>query len=223
MKIFMAKLSECILRLDSNHILSKIESCKKEKICRLRNDKDFERKLLGEMLIRDVLAKEYDASEEAIVFSCNSYGKPYLLSERNIHFNMSNSDDYVVCAVGSEELGIDIEHIMPIDTLVAECFFSAEEINTLKGYEGHKKLEYFYGIWTIKESYIKALGKGIDLGLKRYTVRQRGENIRLFERNEELDYHFNRFMLGNDYVMAVCSINPVEGIIPEIWSFEGKF
>jgi 4'-phosphopantetheinyl transferase len=216
MKIFIAKLSECITRIDSNLILSKIDSWKKERICSLRKDEDFERKLLGEMLIRDILVKEYDVSENAIVFSCNRYGKPYLLSEKSIHFNMSSSDDYVACAVGSEEVGIDIEHIMPIDPLVAEYFFSAEEINTLKGYEGHRKLEYFYGVWTIKESYVKALGKGIDLGLERYTVRQIGENIRLFEGNEELNYNFNRYMLGNDYVMAVCSFNPVEGIIPEI-------
>jgi len=220
MKIYMAKLSECITRIDSNHLLSKIDSWKKERICRLRKDKDFERKLLGEMLIRDILVNEYDMREEAIVFSCNSYGKPYLSTERNIHFNISNSDDYVVCAIGSEELGIDIEHIMPIDPLVAESFFSAEEINNLKGYEGHKKLEYFYRVWTIKESYIKALGKSIDLGLERYTVRQRGGNIRLFEGNEELNYHFANFMPENDYVMAVCSINPVEGIMPEIWSFD---
>src|SRR3712207_3194947 len=59
-------------------------------------------------------------------------GKPYLLSHPEIHFNLSNTEGLVVCALGSQELGIDLEMPHDVSPALLRRVLTEEEIACLQ-------------------------------------------------------------------------------------------
>lgn len=89
--------------------------------------------------------------------SVNEWGKPYI-ENCALHFSISHSGDIAACAVSECELGLDIQQsISPSDKLLKRYFTEAErqEINTAAD---------FARLWSAKESYVKATGRGIARG-----------------------------------------------------------
>ncbi len=90
----------------------------------------------------------------------NVNGKPMLESGK-FGFSISYTDNYVYIAIVRDDVvGIDAEQVNSIDINVSEEFMSKRELIKLK--EVQNKYKYFYKIWTLKESYLKLIGKGID-------------------------------------------------------------
>lgn len=101
----------------------------------------------------------------------NSYGKSDFIGT-NVHFNLSHSGIFVLCALSQSEVGCDIEQIAKDDFKIAERFFHQDEINFLKA---KQKVHYdtkadFYRIWTLKEAFLKAKGCGLNQTLKSFSV-----------------------------------------------------
>jgi 4'-phosphopantetheinyl transferase len=95
----------------------------------------------------------------------------------NIHFNISHAGEWVLCAISNTEIGIDIELIQPIDLDIAKYYFSEVEYMDLQRKEGAEKVSYFFDLWTLKESYIKARGMGLSIPLKDFCIRITHEGI----------------------------------------------
>ena len=86
-------------------------------------------------------------------------GKPYLANS-DLHFNISHSQRYVVCAIGEQELGIDIQFHRKGDTdSTARKIMSAPEWQEYQAVED--KAKYFFDLWAKKEGYLKLTGEGI--------------------------------------------------------------
>jgi phosphopantetheinyl transferase len=73
----------------------------------------------------------------------------------HVHWSKSDSDDYVAIAVGSKQIGVDIEVGRPreFEKLCRRYFSEEEQV---------KSAEEFYGIWVRKEAYWKKVKKGIN-------------------------------------------------------------
>ncbi|GGG07036.1 hypothetical protein GCM10010912_59610 [Paenibacillus albidus] len=135
----------------------------KEKILKLHFDKDKLRSLVGELLLKKIIITLFNVPCEEIEIARDEYGKPFLLSPLiNLEFNISHAGDWVVVAIDSTEIGIDIEQIVTINLDIAERFFTQEEYKYIANQrlQEHKN-ERFFRIWTMKESYIKGGGKGV--------------------------------------------------------------
>jgi len=161
-----------------------------------------------ELLIKNIIDEKLKIQPKKIIISKNAYGKPYLTNKRNFHFNISHSGKWVVCAVGERPVGIDIEFIDQINLetaeKIAERFFSDEEYEDLFTREEKDILAYFYEIWTLKESFIKAIGKGLTIPLNSFTVKIGKSGIELKSRFRT-KYCFEQYNIDRDYRMAVCS------------------
>jgi 4'-phosphopantetheinyl transferase len=117
---------------------------------RTRMGEDFARQLLG----------EYSGQPaDSFFIARTAQGKPYA-ENCALEFNLSHSGKWLVCAVGDQPLGVDIEAIKPRNLRIAERFFTQREQEFLAP-DQEDALLRFLQIWTAKEAYFKALGTGI--------------------------------------------------------------
>lgn len=115
--------------------------------------------LVGDVLTRFAIKKEFGINLKNISFSRNDYGKPYLENFCGIHFNVSHSKEMVVCAVGKTPVGTDVEKIKSVKYDVKERVCTKDELEQIKDSD-----EEFIKLWTQKEAVVKKYGTGIAKG-----------------------------------------------------------
>lgn len=93
------------------------------------------------------------------------YGKPYLPEHPHIHFNISHCKEGCAVAVADKSVGVDIQEIRPFSWSIAKRVCSKSELDLLK--KSADRERSFTKMWTIKESYIKMIGKGLSYGVDR--------------------------------------------------------
>jgi len=161
------------------------------------------RNLLGEVLVVYAMKKSFDI-EINVPFKRGCYGKPYINQE--VHFNLSHSGEFVICAVDNSPVGIDIERIAPINFTQFSNFFSSDELIKIKGFkEKSKALMMFYSLWVLKESYIKYTGEGFMFSPENCSFEL--ENNKIVYKNlyrEEEQIHFDFLQISEQYKAALC-------------------
>lgn len=161
LETYILNIDKDLSKDDFERLLGLVSEKKKERILRFHMFEDAQRSLLGDILARYAICKRLGVKNKDLSFGENEYGKPVLIAPLRIHYNISHSGDWVVCAVDDNPVGIDVEVIKPIDFKIAERFFSRDEYLALMSQPEEIRLKYFYIVWTLKESYIKAEGKGL--------------------------------------------------------------
>lgn len=104
-------------------------------------------------IISSILKNKYVGNDIYI----NKQGKPM---HKDIFFNISHSDDYVVIALNDKyDIGIDIEHIKENinDELINHVCNDLE----IKEINNGDKNKLFYYYWTRKEATLKCKGSGL--------------------------------------------------------------
>lgn len=105
----------------------------------------------------------------------DSCGKPMLLGEPELDFSLTHTAGAVACAVvtggGPDSgVGIDLEAADRRITLdLADRFFAADETAWIRGQPQPEAA--FLAVWTLKEAFVKAAGRGLALGLTLFSVR----------------------------------------------------
>ncbi len=128
--------------------------------------------LMGRILLRIALCKEYGISPVDTAIIIAAEGKPYLRDHENVYFSISHTDSCVACAVGDIPLGLDVQTVTDKDhTRVATRLFTEGERDHILDDPMR-----FYEIWTRKESLGKLTGRGITHDLKGVDVLT-GENV----------------------------------------------
>lgn len=95
-------------------------------------------------------------------------GKPYLLNSVK-YFNISHSQQFVVCAISDNEVGIDIQFHKKDDIEnVARRMMSVIEWQEFQ--MTVNKSKYFYDLWAQKESYLKYTGEGLSVDMRLLTI-----------------------------------------------------
>ncbi|MGR7995152.1 4'-phosphopantetheinyl transferase family protein [Xanthobacter sp. ZOL 2024] len=108
-------------------------------------------------------------------FAFNAYGRPGLRASLacNMDFNLSHTDGRMVLAIcrapspGVDIEGLDRPEIAPDDITP---FFSAGEEASLRGLAEPLRRRRFYELWTLKEAYLKARGRGLSIPLRDFTI-----------------------------------------------------
>lgn len=150
---------------------------KRSRVIQYRFFKDAQRAILSEIIIRLLIHKVLNIPNDKIHFNANIYGKPFLENYDEFHFNISHTDHYVVCVLGKSPVGIDIEAILPIDLRIMNRFFSNEETQFVLGHPNKERLVAFYNIWTMKESYVKYIGKGLSIPFNTFNIQNKADDI----------------------------------------------
>ena len=144
---------------------------KRERIKKFHFFQDARNCLLGDVLSRVEICRATGLSNRQLYFSVNEFGKPFLITNPNVHFNISHAGHYAACTVADKAVGIDVEVIKPIDFKIAERFFVSDETTYIMSDEIlDEKTLRFFEVWTKKESHIKWEGKGLYKPLTSFSV-----------------------------------------------------
>lgn len=187
-------------------LLSAVE---KERAGRFKFEKDFKLYVAGKIMARKIIADYAKIAPEDIEFRIDNYGRPFLKQAliNNFDFNISHSGDYVVLALSDQRLGIDVEKIRPVDFKIAETCFHDKESEHLNR-DPEKQLENFYKLWTLKESFIKAVGEGLSYPLKDFYFSFSAAGIKINILKPVADdqvWNFRLYDFDLGYKLAVCA------------------
>lgn len=177
------------------------------KLRRLQRREDRERSLAATVLVRTLLHDRYRMRLAEQTFETDEFGKPYLKGADVVHFNTSHSGGWIFCAIDRTSVGVDVERIAPIDLNIAELYFAEEERQDLQRKAEEDKLHYFYDLWTLKESYIKAIGRGLSVPLGDFAIRVTDSQITLRTAIEPWPCFFRQYALDPQYKFAVCALH----------------
>lgn len=171
------------------------------------------------LLLEYAVAQHYPSIVHPLSISIAEGGKPYLINEPNVHFSLSHSAGWAVCALSDHPVGVDIERCEPGRRDVAARFFHKDEVRYLNSLLPSMRDDAFYKLWTLKESFVKSTGRGLDLPLRSFRIDIHRMPPRL--ECDEVPGAYSLFLpefTDRDYRLAVCieqadALEPVLNIL----------
>ena len=125
------------------------------------------------------------------------YGKLFL-PQGSLHFNMSHSGPHVAAAFSPGAVGVDVETLPDAyEDIMPQVFTQAEICGVLASANPQRS---FCALWTLKESYVKALGLGFSFPAKQVEFAMHGDEYRCTDPG----FAFSRFSLA-DGELSVCT------------------
>ncbi|MEW9702197.1 4'-phosphopantetheinyl transferase superfamily protein [Paenibacillus sp. SI8] len=189
-------------------VLACLPHNKQEKIRKYRRESDQLRTLLGEITVRTYIMQTLHQADKDIEFKTGPYGKPYLAGPFNLHYNVSHSGKWVACLFDSYPVGIDVEEISAIDLAIAKSYFAKNEYEDLMRQPQHERISYFFDLWTLKESFIKAVGKGLSIPLDSFSFTKADGGYRFTSADYPEDqYFYQHYAIDPNYKLAACSMH----------------
>ena len=121
------------------------------------------------LVVRDLLASYLGCTAGDLCVERDDHGKPRLAGG-GLEFNVSHSGGAVLVGVSREQpLGVDLElsrRSRPVLDL-ARRYFDPGEAAALTALPEARRQAAFLGLWSCKEAWLKAQGRGIAFGLHR--------------------------------------------------------
>lgn len=178
-------------------VMRNLPDKRKEKILRYLQVKDRKQSFGAGLLLHQVLLRNGFRMSD---ITYGPHGKPEL---DGIYFNLSHSHDYAVCVVGDKPVGCDVEKIDKIRERIAERFFTKKEVQYLDQLKGEEKDQEFFRLWTMKESYMKMTGEGMQLGLNRLEFRM-DPVVQVYRDGEACPCYIKEYEIPG-YKLTVCA------------------
>lgn len=129
------------------------------------------------------------------------HGKPYLKGYPQIQFNISHGMGLAVLAIGDCSVGVDVEYMRPYREPLLKRVLSEAELRQMEAAGESGREELFFRFWTLKESYVKAVGCGITVPLQEISF-QIGEDGEIV--CEKTGWKFRQWKLAEGYVLSAC-------------------
>ena len=200
MKILLLKINN---NIDYNHfiniyffneneifIINKIKNCNNKKI-----------KIISILLQKYIIKKNLNVNLNNIYIKKNKFGKPYV---NNFEYNISHDKDLIGIIYNKDnKVGLDIMSLdRKIDITIFKSIFTNKEYNKIK------EKKDFLTYWCLKESYLKAIGLGLNIDLSRLEFLIQYNNIKLYIDNIlQNNCYFEYFIYENKYIICICIIN----------------
>lgn len=150
-------------------LLSPEETGRHQRLIFTRHRHQF---LVSRALVRCVLAGYLGVEPAAIEFSHNEHGKPRLVADTRLQFNLSHSNGLIALAITQQApVGIDVEYLSRQADIMklAARYFSTDENMAIARLPASALNQRFYDLWTLKEAYLKACGTGLATPLRDFS------------------------------------------------------
>lgn len=173
--IYLVEIKNPIDENTFNFLLKYVEPYKRENIIYHKKKEEQDRMLVGDILVKYILKTEFSIPMSNLNIQLGELGKPYLPTFPHIHFNVSHSGNYVICAFFESPIGIDIQTILSYKEKIAKRILPPEKIREIE--ESKTPDMLFTQYWSEKEALLKMVGCGFsgdvnenDVVFKRKTI-----------------------------------------------------
>ena len=136
-------------------------------------------------ILADILKQDYKI-EHCPEILRDEMGKPYL-EGKTLHFNVSHSGEYLAIAISKYPVGIDIQEPKLIKDGMFRKVVQPEEECLI----GEDRQKDFLRLWTLKESFVKAEGKGLRIALKDYYFEKENDEYLVNYGGQKMPWTFN--------------------------------
>lgn len=197
MKIYSMNISS--INADNKKWYAALSDRRIEKVERLKQPLKKAQSIGAELLLKYAVNKE--TGENGIVnWDIDKNGKLFLPEHDGLYVNLSHSRNYSVCAVHDNHIGVDIQYCRECDMRMAERFFTTDEALFINSHAN--KNNAFFEVWTKKESFVKAVGKGLTIPLNSFSVLS--DSIEY----EGKQYKFKEYSVSDSgYKLFVCYLS----------------
>ena len=166
--------------------------------------------LVGRSMLRRILGDVLDINPSEVCLGYGVHGKPRLLGGE-LNFNLSHSGHRALVAISTGgRVGVDVEYQRarrPFQKL-SRRFFAEAEDRWLRTLPAPERVEGFYRVWTLKESYLKAIGTGLSFSSRGFALDLECSPPCLmateYPGDEPNRWHFATLELGSGYAAALC-------------------
>jgi 4'-phosphopantetheinyl transferase len=184
-----------------------------ERANRLLSERHRQQFAAAHAQLRVLLARYCGQHPQELAIQRSSDGKPFVVGERSIRFNLTHSHGRALIAVAKgREVGIDLEKIRPeVDAVkLAKRFLSAKDQAFVESGDPTGRHERFLQSWVAREAVFKAKGTGITFPLDRDHLElsnngQEGHLLRNDGGSEGADILIRFLSLESDWVGAVAA------------------
>lgn len=148
-------------------------------------------------LLKRALSDKLCIPENEITILKDAKGKPYIDGRNDIFVSLSHSKGTAMCGISDRETGVDVELCSKRRKSVESRIFTEGEISLIDNAENEDKA--FFTLWTLKESYLKAIGTGFADNAKSIEFYALENPIR--SSNEDYGFTVGEH---NGFLFAVC-------------------
>lgn len=186
-----------------------------EQYQRFHYEDDRHNYLVSHALVRTVLSKYADIPPHAWRFLRNEHGKPEISIEaatQVLRFNLSHTEGICGCVVTlGDDCGIDVEMEKRKNNLagIARKMFSSKEMASLANLDETDFRKAFFTLWTLRESYVKALGTGLAGSSEAFHFSIGDETIEIEESaasTKQAEGHW-QFFLHEPTAEHICAVS----------------
>lgn len=190
-----------------------------ERAARFRFERDRQSFVTTRGLLRTLAGSYLGIAPQEVVFSYGDKGKPAVAG---LSFNVSHAGDVALAAFASTgRVGVDVEEMRPDVEVraLARRFFTASEDAALERLSGDDLVRGFYGCWTCKEAFVKAVGEGLSYDLERVevSVYPSPPAIVSVDGRTPVDWTVEAVDCGAGYAGAVVTDDPRAELVVREW------
>ncbi len=187
-------------------LLELLTSEEQKQYAQYRKEDDKKTFLCARIILREEFRKMGIPFNQEISF--NKYNKPFLADYPDFHFNISHSGNYVMLGISKYPIGVDIEKIITFDRKtimkLSKIVFHESEVQLLSQHNVKDVQFLFTKLWTIKESFIKAIGKGFYADTKSFTISNIKSNVPGVNINAYKDISLCTGMYNDEILVSVA-------------------
>jgi len=200
-----------------------IQCDEKDRIDKFKYQIDAKASLVGRLFLRRFVGQKLGVKNDQMRWTRTDRGKPIVIDGCDgWDYNVSHAGDWVVIAANEGVVGVDVMKLVDkrIDRL--ENFFhlmnkqftvSEWQVIRNKDNDEKNKLARFFRNWALKESYVKAVGTGLNINLRtlNFIIENEIETGKVecktklnIEEKKSTNWHFEESFLDEEHVVCVA-------------------
>ena len=196
-----------------------LDAAERDRAARFHFEHDRREYIAAHALLRTMLTVHLDRPARDWQFVADESGKPSLAGDAafpGCRFNLSHTRGLVSVAIATHgRLGVDVEAVDPrkADLAVANAYFAPSEVALLQRMPAADQPEWFFRLWTLKESYIKAIGTGLGTPLDSFEFAFDPVRISFAGGGDDPGrWHFSMLPASDRHILSVAVDRPSDAI-----------